>query len=126
MVAGLAICLWWAMPTSAEDHLPIQHFSCVFEERVSPTTGGVSHTETLRIEFFVDRTGHAFAVGRNVYPVRVVVGDQGVTYLEELASGAVQSTTIHKNGTAVHSRHTILLGEFIPSQYYGTCKYQSG
>ena len=80
----------------------------------------------LRYEFVIDGTGHAFAVGKNVYPVRVFTGSRSLTFLEELESGAIQSTTIHKRGSAVHSRHTILdLGAedpFVPSQYYGTCK----
>ena len=70
----------------------------------------------------VDGTGHAFAVGRNVYPVMVIPGDSGMTFLEVLATGAVQTTTISKQGNAVHSRHTILAGEFVPSQYYGSCE----
>ena len=34
----------------------------------------------------------------------------------------VQTTTMNKKGKAVHSRHTLIAGEFVPSQYYGTCK----
>ena len=107
---------------SAAAQSTVQRFTCTFDRHMSPTTDGVSRGDPLTIEFVVDGTGHAFAVGRNVYPVRMVKGYAGVTFLEELATGVVQTTTIHKNGEAVHSRHTILLGEFIPSQYYGTCK----
>ena len=58
----------------------------------------------------------------NVYPVKVIPGDNGITFLEVLVTGAVQTTTINKQGKAVHSRHTIIAGEFVPSQYYGTCE----
>ena len=123
IVASVAFILLAALSVQAEP-VGIQRFKCVFDRYVSPDTNGVSNTDSLRYEFVVDGTGHAFAVGKNVYPVRVVTGYEGVTFLEELASGAVQSTTIHTNGEAVHSRHTLFLGEFIPTQYYGTCLYE--
>ncbi len=107
--------------------LPVQRFFCVFERYVSPKTNGLSYSDPLRVEFVVDGTGAAFAVGKNVYPVRLVTGDLGVTFLEELGTGAVQSTTILPSGSAVHSRHTIvsIMNEIVPSQYYGTCKYSN-
>ncbi len=127
--------MWWpsafllvlcvaAVSGSVKAESTVQRFVCVFDRHVSPETNGVSSDSTLRTEFVVDGTGHAFAVGRNVYPVRVVVGNQGVTFLEELVTGAVQTTTIHETGSAVHSRHTMfsVAGEIMPSQYYGTCK----
>ena len=97
-------------------------FLCVFDQHVSQETGHISRDIPLSYEFVVDGTGHAFAVARNVYPVEVITGDESITFLEVLESGAVQTTTIHETGRAVHSRHTILFGEFVPSQYYGTCK----
>ena len=54
----------------------------------------------LRYEFVVDGTGHAFAIGRNVYPVQVIKGSEGITFLEVLKTGAVQTTTIQKTGKA--------------------------
>ena len=82
----------------------------------------LSSANPLRIEFMIDGTGHAFAVGHNVYPVEAIPGANGVTFLEVLESGAVQTTTVNKQGEAVHSRHTILGGELVPSQYYGACE----
>ena len=49
-------------------------------------------------------------------------GSDALTFLEFLTSGAVQSTTVAKNGAAVHSRHTLMFGDLLPSQYYGSCK----
>ena len=117
------VCVLVAVSGSAAAEQPVRFF-CVFNQYVSPETEGISHAEPLRIEFVVDGTGHAFAVGRNVYPVRIVTGDQGITFLEELVSGAVQSTTIHKTGDAVHSRHTMfsMADEITPSQYCGNCE----
>ncbi|MCY4303839.1 MAG: hypothetical protein OXC62_03505 [Aestuariivita sp.] len=81
----------------------------------------------MRIEFTIDGTGHAFAVGRNVYPVQVVTGYQGTTFFEVLATGAVQTTIVYRSGNAVHSRHTMLSGanELVPSQNYGSYQYIS-
>ena len=120
----LATCVLLAMggAAKAESTKPVQRFVCVFDEHVSPETTRLSSKSPLRIEFIVDGTGHAFAVGRNVYPVKVIPGDNGITFLEVLVTGAVQTTTINKQGKAVHSRHTIIAGELVPSQYYGTCE----
>ena len=110
-----------AGPAAAESS--VARFVCVFESHVTPDLGIVVSSENpLKLELVVDATGYAFAVGRNVYPVRVHTGDKGVTFLEELVTGAVQSTTVQLDGRAVHSRHTIILGELVPSQYYGTCE----
>ena len=88
-------------------------FSCVFT---------AAELETLRTGFVVDQLGNAVAVARNVYPARVVVGSEAVTFLEELATGAVQSTTIRTTGEAVHCRHTIMAGKLIANQYLGKCE----
>ncbi len=53
-----------------------------------------------------------------VFPVW---GEAAISFIEPVTSGAVQSTSILDDGTAVHSRHTQLFGEFIPSQWFGLC-----
>ena len=119
----LAVCMLLAMggAAMAESTEPVQRFVCVFDMHVSPETTRLSDKSPLRIEFMVDGTGRAYAVGRNIYPVKVIPGDSGITFLEVLVTGAVQTTTLSKQGKAVHSRHTLIDGEFAPSQYYGTC-----
>ena len=57
--------------------------------------------------------------GRN--EVEVVRSPVGITFLEILATGVVQSTTVAPSGDAVHSRHTIIGNDLVPSQYYGKC-----
>lgn len=81
------------------------------------------------MEFLIDRTARtAYVVGNaGVSPVRSVTGTAGLTFLEELGTGAVQTTTIDKTGGAVHSRHTLLSRldgphEVFPSQSYGRCE----
>ena len=85
----LATCVLLAMggAAEAESTKPVQRFVCVFDEHVSPETTRLSSKSPLRIEFIVDGTGHAFAVGRNVYPVKVIPGDNGITFLEVLVTG---------------------------------------
>ena len=67
-------------------------------------------------------------MGPEPNPVQLITGYQGMTFLEILETGAVQSTTIHNTGNAVHSRHTMLsfLDDLTLSQYYGTCHSQFG
>jgi len=68
-------------------------------------------------------TREAFMEGNNgIAGVALTNGYDGVTFLEFLPTGAVQSTTVAKSGAAVHSRHTLMLGDLVPTQYYGTCK----
>ena len=122
IVAFAVMSAWWGSEAAAK----VMRFTCSFDDYVSPKTSGITRGDSLRYEFAIDGTGHAFAVGKNVYPVRVFTGSRSLTFLEELESGAIQSTTIHQSGRAVHSRHTIMdFGggdPFVPSQYYGTCK----
>ena len=122
--AILATCVLLEMggAAMAENTTSVQRFECMFDKHVSTEISRPANTSPLRIEFMVDGTGHAFAVGRNVYPVKVIPGSNGVTFLEVLVTGAVQTTTMNTEGKAAHSRHTILAGELIPSQYYGTCE----
>jgi hypothetical protein len=53
--------------------------------------------------------------------VNFVSGAAGITFIEVLPTGAVQTTTVSKGGKSVHSRHTIVLGKLVPSQYFGEC-----
>ena len=61
---------------------------------------------------------------QGVEEVTFVNGVYGVTFLEFLSTGAVQTTTVAKSGASVHSRHTLIAGEFSASQYYGMRRSQ--
>jgi len=81
--------------------------------------------EKFKLEFAVDSlTKRAVLIGNaGMSDVDVYNGDQGITFQEKLVTGAIQTTTIsHKDGTSVHSRHSMLGGSLVPSQYYGECK----
>ncbi len=98
-------------------------FECDFTKYSSPD--GVKRVKgDFKLEFTLDTiSGDAMLVGSNgmtkVFPE---MGSDGVTFLELLSTGVVQSTTVSGLGQAVHSRHTIINGEIVPTQYYGACK----
>jgi hypothetical protein len=54
--------------------------------------------------------------------VRPFVQEDGFTLVEVTDVGNIMVTAITKDGRTVHSRTGIILGEIVPSQYYGTCK----
>ena len=119
-----AVALLLAGPAGAQQ-APVK-FKCTFDRMADPRAGTLSKTKEWSLEFLVDRTARtAYVVGNaGVEEVHTVTGSLGMTFLEVLGTGAVQSTTIHKDGSAVHSRHTMMshTGEVFPSQYYGTCR----
>lgn len=80
--------------------------------------------EKFSLEFALDTiTKKAVFIGNaGVSDVVAVGGSQGITFQETLGSGAVQTTTIANDASSVHSRHTMMGGKLMPSQYYGTCK----
>lgn len=99
-----------------------EKYVCSFPIFAEPD--GIQKAENFKLEFHRDTvTGDAFIVGNlGLNEVFAIEGTGGVTFLENLLSGAVQSTTIAKDNSAVHSRHTIIHVELVPSQYYGTCE----
>ncbi|MBR0823754.1 hypothetical protein [Bradyrhizobium liaoningense] len=80
--------------------------------------------EAFSLEFALDTaTKKAVIIGNaGMSDVAAVGGNQGITFQEKLASGAIQTTTIANDGSSVHSRHTIIGRAVVPSQYYGKCQ----
>ncbi|UWQ20679.1 hypothetical protein [Jannaschia sp. W003] len=101
-------------------------YVCEFYEECSRAT---CEQKQMNLTFFIEASGagDAYMQG-NVGLVRVfpVAGDSGISFIEPLTAGSVQSTTILTDGAAIHSRHTQLLGEFVPSQWFGTCNFFGG
>ncbi len=117
-VLSAALCLV-CLPVSAGNLV----YQCEFTSYASPK--GIKRvSEEFRLVFMIDTvTGDAVIVGNNGHAqVKPVFGSEGLTFLEHLDTGVVQTTTISKLGPAVHSRHTIIAREVVPSQYYGVCK----
>lgn len=118
MALPLLAALAWVATWPAGAAGPIR-YRCTLLERTT--------FEPMRLEFTVDvNTGEAFMVGNNgLAKVIAHVGEYGVTFLEPLPTGAVQTTTIAKAGAALHSRHSLLPnGEFVPAQYEGYCRLE--
>ena len=124
IIAAAALAVMLAGSAQAQ-RAPLK-FTCTFDRMADPRSGTISPEKEWRLEFTVDRTTRkAYMVGNaGVAEVRMVVGSLGVTFLEELVTGAVQSTTMAKDNSAVHSRHTIIGfdNKVFPSQYYGRCE----
>ncbi|HDY95199.1 MAG TPA: hypothetical protein ENH63_03630 [Sulfitobacter litoralis] len=98
-------------------------FTCSFPNLHSFDEVRMLKSESFVLKFTFDTaTGDAFLEGNvGITPVMLVKGDRGLTFLEHLLSGGVQTTTIALDGKAVHSRHTIIGSQLAPSQYYGSC-----
>ncbi|MEI4487140.1 hypothetical protein V8J36_13160 [Frigidibacter sp. MR17.14] len=69
-------------------------------------------------------TSKAFIIGNaGLSEVEAYGEGPGLSFLERLSSGAIQSTTINlADQRAVHSRHTIIAEQAAYSQFYGRCK----
>jgi hypothetical protein len=80
--------------------------------------------DDFRMEFaYDDVTGKAVMIGnQGLADVEIHMGPSGVTFSEKLTGGVVQTTTVANDGRSVHSRHTIIGKEMVPSQYYGQCR----
>ena len=117
LAAALTICL------PAELGAEALRFKCVYTKTFSPGSG-LADAKGFALELALDGvTGEGVLFGNGgVSRVEAHPGDFGMTFIEKLATGAVQTTTIAKNGSSVHSRHTIFpQGDILPSQYYGKC-----
>ena len=124
LAVGLIMVFLMASPSGAE---PVRYI-CIFERYASPEGGLKSVEKLFKFELAVDSiTNDAVMIGNAGVSsaMNTVDGRYAITFLEPLPTGVVQSTTIIKaTGEAVHSRHTYLslILEFVPSQYYGSCK----
>lgn len=103
----------------------VMRFACDYDF-VCSKKGDCGNTD-LSLEFVVDIiTKQAMLIGNNgIAEVGMHEGTDGVTFLETLNTGAVQTTTIAGDGFSSHSRHTIITSSLYNSQYIGTCKFSS-
>ena len=82
--------------------------------------------ELFQLTFTVDKeTSDAKVIRKNgITEVQLYPTGGGFTFVEINERGNVLTTTVDIYGKSVHSRNTILDGELIPSQFYGTCDYK--
>jgi hypothetical protein len=118
-IAWTTVALAMSLLAISANAKPV-HSDCRYGELVSPDGRSV---ENLQFQFIYDGTGDkGVVIGSNgTADVEVNVGPEGVTFLEQLVSGAAQLTTIDRYGTSVHSRHTLAPNGLIPTQHYGRC-----
>lgn len=97
-------------------------FRCNFSQECGSEIG--CRPASMSFDFAINgSTGEATMLG-NIGSVSVVpvFGSSAISFVHILDTGAVQTTTIYPNNSAVHSRHTIFLNDPIPSQWHGTCE----
>ena len=106
---------------------PTLRYFCIFELYAS--MDGLKEAKDFKLEFVLETArGKGMMIGNQGFSeVFVTTGPYATTFLEHLKTGVVQTTTITQNGSAVHSRHTVLFeNDLIPTQYYGTCTIKAG
>jgi len=93
-----------------------------------PVTKGVREKLTLTFTSADWRSGSGMMSGNNGTGLVSVLGDgSNMTLVEELADGLFQVTVVYDILVApnrfysVHSRHSSMLKQVVPSQYYGYC-----
>jgi hypothetical protein len=90
---------------------------CDYTQSASPQ--GLK-AEKFRLEFIIDGERAVMIGNKGISDVEMHSGAHGFTFLEKVPAGIVQTTTVAKDGSSVHSRHTIIV-DLVPSQYYGKC-----
>ena len=101
-------------------------FTCDFPNYVTDEDRGTQ--SNFRLVFEVDTISKkSFMKGNNgISEVLNILGPEGISFIEILDSGSVQTTTVallpeSQLGNAVHSRHSLISG-LVPSQNYGFCE----
>ena len=119
----LLVLIAWSfasMPAFAE----IITFECDYPTYSDKT--GVQEAKGFEFKFVSDTdTGKAYMSGNNgstEVSLSMRADKEGVNVLEMTDSGNMMLTTILFSGQSVHSRNSVIMGEFIASQYYGICE----
>jgi hypothetical protein len=127
----LAIVLLLPMPAWADtNRLKV---SCQYRNYVDKE-GAHSVKDDFRLTFVIDLdNGTAHMLGktgsiqvqvhrrRDMDP-HVGSSEERVTFIETTPAGDVTTVTVvDDRGNSVHSRNAVIAGEWVPTQYYGTC-----
>lgn len=83
----------------------------------------ISSTKPFRLSFLVDlRKKKSYIIGnQGSAEVTLFPKIDGMTFVEVTKGNNVTVTALDKKGYSVHSRQTIMFGEVVPAQYYGSC-----
>lgn len=98
-------------------------WDCNFASRVD--ANGVA-TEEMELVFKVDTVSKLAIMEGNagLVDVDLHIGEEAFSFVEKVPNGSAQTTTITRDGLAVHSRNTVILGEFVAAQHFGRCRFQ--
>ena len=98
---------------------------CDYSKYASPD-GLVKVEKKFQLNFIIDsKTDKTYLLGNaGTEEVSMISGEYGMTFVEITGVGNVMTTTVLPNGESVHSRNSVILGDLIPSQYYGTCQFK--
>lgn len=96
-------------------------WECKFDQRTD--LDGVAN-ETFELTFKIDTTSQkAYMQGNaGISELDMHIGDDAFSFVEKISSGAVQATTITRDGLAIHSRNTVISGQFVAAQHHGRCR----
>lgn len=127
LIIPALVALLVSGPVWGQGKPPTLRYFCIFELYAS--MDGLKEAKDFKLEFVLETaSGKGMMIGNQGFSeVFVTTGPYATTFLEHLKTGVVQTTTITQNGSAVHSRHTVLFeNDLIPTQYYGTCTIKAG
>lgn len=98
-------------------------FVCEYILLASPDGVETVDNGKFILTFIVDsETEKAYMLGNLVTEdVTLILNEDGLNFVEVTDTGNVMLTTIIRGGYSIHSRHSIISEEAVPSQYYGSC-----
>lgn len=97
-------------------------FSCNYTS-YSDQDGNHKVKNKFELNFIVDKeSGKSYLLGNNgSSEVEMLVSEGQIAFIGISKSGNIITTAIDSKLNSVHSRNSVLLGEILPSQYYGNC-----
>ena len=97
-------------------------YSCDFD--TYSDENGLHAAESFRLIFIRDdQKDTTYMLGNNgSVEVAYFRASDSVNIIEQTSVGNIMVTTITDKNIAVHSRNSVLLGDLIASQYYGSCE----
>lgn len=119
LIAVVVLVLGAPKPANAE----ATTYECDYPT-YSDATGLHKVKAPFRLTFLIDAsTKKAYLIGNaGSAEVSLIENSYGLTLVEITGSGNAMVTAITSKGESVHSRSGIILGELVPSQYYGKCQ----
>ncbi|MDH5721946.1 MAG: hypothetical protein OEY94_01315 [Alphaproteobacteria bacterium] len=101
--------------------LATETYECLYSH-YSNKEGLHDAEKNFLLTFVIDKEANkSYIVGNNGSNEVKYIDGYGVSFVEITQVGNIMTTAIDSEMNSVHSRHSILSGKLIPSQYYGQC-----